>query len=551
MSLLPFILNTAKNTTDTPQSRYFLPDVLASIKGENSQGKLLPIEETRWPIGAISGVPGQTITTAFQNNWMTYLEKVKGISLDGQEAIAQPGSLYPVLVLGGVKNKKIEIIGLQNAYVTAVRVNSFTEKHYLLTISLQFSYWNSSNGQADIPALMIKSPYSMTQNLCLADTESKTCNGNAQTDINGGGDVTVNINNGFVDADICVSVNGSGDSRSLNVDVKKLVLRGTDPGSDPQLDIVNLTINASVSSFLRNIWEESAKKAISSPDGSHGIFSQVGKALNDCNNLSKISDSITRELSALLDELLGQVKGDLPDDQGQRSDNAVDQYIFDRIRYALNDQKSNWYLAKILCNLSDPSIEPYNIKKIDLPDLPVEGITFKNVYFSEVKIKGIANIEALAKTMILYPEKMTLIASLGVLNPVPDIGCKSGTIPLPPSIINGSFNATAETLKLKADFSVTLSSADLNLSTAASGENVDKLVVNIKSMEVSIADLKNMKIDVNIQSAFKGMVNAVVNKPAFKTNIINKINTALSNDLNRISQAVTQYAKTMINEQIS
>lgn len=551
MSLLPFVLNTAKNTTDDPGSKYFLPVILANIKGNNSQGKLLPLEEKRWDIGAVGGVPGQTITTAFANNWMTYLEKVEGMSLDGQEAIASPGSPNPKLTLGGVDNKLIQIIGLQNAYVDTVNVVNQTKTQYQLSLTLQFSYWNKSNGQPDLPQMMLKAPYSMQQKLCLANQGEATCNGNASTDINGGGEAGVNINNAYVDADVTLAVSGSDNSRALSVTVTKITLRGKNKDTTPDLDVVELTIDANVSSFLRGIWEDSARKAITSPDGQQGIFTQVGNSLNSENNLTSLSSTMTTQLGLLVDDLFGKVTGKLPSDKGQDADNDVDQYIFDRIRYALNSQDSNWYVAKVLCNLSNPSIDPYSIDKIDLPDLPVEGLTFKKVSLTQVQINGLTNAEAPADSMVLYPDKMTMVGALGVLDPVPKIKCKKGAIPAPPSTITSKFSATAEGVKLDADVKVTIKKANLNMDTSASGADVDHLVITMNSMTVSLADLSNMNIDVDIQSAFKSLINAVINKPKFKTMILDKVNGALADNLAKIGTAITGYAKDIIKSQIS
>lgn len=548
MAFLPLILNTAQKLANDPGSKYFLPNVLQGLSGDNSQRKLLPIEQKNWPIGPIGGVPGQTVTTAFEDNWMTYLEKVKKINLTGQNAIAAPGTPTPQLNLADSQGKLIQIVGLQNVKVLQVNVLSSTEAGYHVALVLQSNAWNN------YPALQVATPYTLSQNLCLANSGSNSCNGNAATDIVGSGTANILIQGAALHADVNVGTSGQDANRQVTVTLNALKLVGSDPNQSPALNVSDLTIDANVSSFLLNVWKTMAIKAITSPDGSAGIFEQIDGALNSAGNLNALATMLTTQLQSILKEAFGPVAaGALPSHAQAPGVNQVDQYLVDRASYALNTQGSGWYVPQLVTSISDPQLEPLQVASIQLPDIAISalGVTATAVALSKVTITGLSNLLTPAAQMVFKPNSLSFVATLGMLNPPPVFGGQATQVPAPPTRVNGNFTMTIMDTLINGTMAITLQQPSMSVTANSEGDNLDNMTISFSSIAISLPDLANLVIAVQLDSAFTGMINEALKNNSIRSQILQAVNGALASNLGVIGGAVTDQAKKLIQSRLS
>jgi hypothetical protein len=535
MSFLPMILNTAQTMANDPGNKYFLPGVLASISGDNAQGKLLPVEAQAWPVGPIGGVPGQTIASAFEANWLTYLEKVEKLNISGQDAIPQPATPEPVLNLGGAA-QPIQIIGLQNVKVANVSELTATDDDYRITMTLVLNAW------PDYPPMSISAPYALSQDICLANTGSGTCNGNASTDINGSGSADVRILGAAISADANIGITGQDTARQLVVSLNAVKLVGDGAGVTPSLNVDSLTIDASVSQFLLNVWKNAATQAITSQDGCSAIFTQIEAALNSANNLGSLSSTLTAQLRSVLDGAFDTVSaGSLPSHPQVPGVNQVDQYLVDRATYSLNTQGSDFYLPQLITSISNPQLEPLQISTISVPDIsiPVLGVTATQVGLSQVSVVGLSNLLTPAAQMVFQPHRLSFVAALGTLNPPPVFPGQATQVPAPPMQLKGSFSMTITGTVVAGSIAITLNQPTLSVTVDSEGDKLDNLQLHFSTLSIGVADPKDLVIAVQLDSAFQGMINEALNTPSIQTQILEAVNGAVQDNLGQISSAVT------------
>jgi hypothetical protein len=547
-NLLPFIFNTIRTRAiDPANKRFFLPGVLEGISGDNSRGKLLPIEQDSWSIGEVKGSEGATVTTGFIDNWATYLEKVKKVNLSNQYPIANPASPAPKLTLGDGKTK-IMINGLQNVFVNDNPNFVSSAGGYTATLTLTFNYWDGTGGRPSIPALSLSTPYTLEQSLCLADTNAGTCNGNASTDIDGDGMASVSVTDAFVDAVVEFSIANSGPSgREIVVNVKSLLFRGTDEATPPAINIIELTIGAKVSNYLINVWKTMASSAIQSPEGRAGIFQNLNAALNQPSTLAGISGQMTTNLASGLNSVLGTVTGTLPPVEGMTTENAVDRYIFDRARVALNEPASTMFLPQLLCQNDNLSLSPLKIAQADLPDLNIMGMAFQQGKLVDLRFNGLTNVKVPPSEMTMGGGSMQFGGVLGGWNPPPKVSCAAG-IPAPPATGSSQFSFVPKgSPMLTGGLQLTLTTAQLNGLCQLSGKSDAELTIAIKSLNIEVADVvSNMHVTLDIKSAFKKFINDAANTQKMLQRILDELNKELANNYADLGTQVTKYARQAI-----
>jgi hypothetical protein len=545
MAFFQFLLNSAHEVLNDPESQYFLPKVLSSIKGDNSQGKLLPIEEESWVVGDITGDAGKTITDSFNSYWLGFLED-DGIDISGQYAMANPSTPFPYLAFGNDDEKKIEIVGLENIKVDRAEVLNTTDEGYELLVTLNFNQWTEANSGTEHPNLQLITPYQMSQNLCLANNGESTCNGTEHTDIDGNGMATITFEDAYLDVLVTMDIKGSGAQRQISISVTKVMLHGSEGRSEPSLEVSELTIDADQNFIVLGIWKAQATTAIESSVGTASIFQFFAEALNGSSNLIALSENLDQTLGDLLNGIFGTVAdGGLPSMPKESGVNAVDQYLIDRFSYALNTQGSSWYLPQLLCSLTDPTIEPLIETEILLPDFELSGLLGEatDVSLSNVIISGISNIFTDPNDFHFLPSSLSFHAVLGELDPPPELECACDGVPEPPTNLKGNFSLVIKDEKLTGSMEIILEQPTFSVAVNSEGETVESLVITIQSMGLSFSDLKNFIIIFEIESVFKDIINKVLNRDSFKTMILEKINAALESNLEAISDAVTRQAK--------
>ncbi len=543
--MLPFVFNTIrKRTIDPANARFFLPRLLEDTDGDNSRGKLLPIEEDNWALGPITGEGGNTVTTAFVNNWATYLEKVKKVNLSAQYPIADPSTPYPKLSMGG--SEKIVIDGLENIFVAPNPAFTAVEDGYKIAATLQVGYWDGTAGRVKYPSLSLAGGYRLEQKLVVADKVTLKPTGAGDTDIDGGGTVDIEVQNAFIDTVFAITVKTAGNGgRELAVNIQSLLFRGPDVKTRPSLSVKKLDIDASVSQFLLGVWEKMARKAIESPDGSNGIFQNINAALNQPGNLKPLSIELSSKLATAIDGLLGPADGTLAAIHPSSTLNPVDRYMFDRIRVALNSSASSLFLPQLLCQNQNPPLSPLHFDRLDLPPLDVLGLTWENGQLSNLVFTGLTNVQAPPNaTVISDQDVLQFTGTLGAWNPPPKVSCAAG-IPAPPATGSATFSVTPKNWgPLGGNLAMTVQGVQVAGSARASGSDDSALTIDITSLGLGASDLvSSVHLTLEIDSKFKVIINKAINTQSVLQKILDGLNAELAKRLPDISAQVTKYAR--------
>ncbi|WP_282126779.1 hypothetical protein [Marinifilum flexuosum] len=529
--LFSFIFLTIKSSANDPKAKNFLPTLLSNIKRGGSP--LLPLTEDEWAIGKLAGQSGLSISKSIANQYF---------QINGTPVIPYPADPEPSLDLKDDKGiKKVIIKGLDNAYITGFENYAYDVATNTVTadIKIQFNYWTKKTeklqpGQKITP-LSLDTPFILTQKLCKSQSIlSTTCSDPSASPvvIVGNGTFTADITQMNFEASIKINVeeNRSG----LNVQVTKLGLVTTGAMA-PQFS--NVKAKLSNISDYQSIISTLITSFMSAPDASEAVFTQMQASLNSDHNIDALSSTLKTQVASLLDNRLGKVAGSLPSDQGQQDSNLVDLYLFDRIRYSLNNPSSSWYVQTLLKSYKNPSLNPFKPQNLNIGSFEIfAGFNLTNVTLSNIVITGFPNATSPAETMLLIPPQLSIAILLGAL------GSTTAT---------ADFSADYTGGTLKFGMTITVNSVSLTSLVTPSGEQASELVVTFDSMEYIIPKVSDMKITISDHSGFGPAVEKMLNTTDIQNKIVSAVNSEFKGHLADISKEVTSIASQLINQQLS
>lgn len=553
-NLFTFVFNTIQKRANNPANHnYWLPGKIADAEKPGGE-KLVPLNETNWNAGAITG---PLITGIFVDQWKLYLGRNKDTKEEFEArhtVIPCPDDPYARLSF-----PKITIDGLQNVFVLGNPQTTSTPEGYLTKISLKFNTYNGQNGLPKIPALSMSGKYRIVQRLCTADktVEHPTqCDGWKSIEIDGTGSIKATFEQTYVDADLRITVQGTGQNRKLQVVVAGLKLRGETDNTLPGfiLDSKNgLTIESSMW-IAQSIWLTMAKNAIESSDGQQGIFQQLNASLNKSGNLESLSRLFTDQLGHILDGIFGTIPaGGLPDNPGQTPANPVDRYIFDRARAALNNPACEWFLPSVIYNSQNPSLEPLTIAAIPLPDQKIkiigQDMLFTQIKFTGIALAGTSNISMPPPQLTCPEADISALLNISALNPPPAVKTPAGMkqVPFPPLTATGKFSMLpeGETDPLPGSFVLKIQSSNVRITIRPSGTEVDDLQLKVTNLQFIIKP-EMMTLSLDIDSVFQKSIEQVINSPNIKARIVDELNAALAGKLGDISGEATSAVRETI-----
>jgi hypothetical protein len=525
--LFSFIFLTLKASANNPTSKDFLPAILAGIKSGDKP--LLPLQQDSWTIGELVGDNGTWIAKRISDQYF---------QINSTFSTPYPKSPYPVLNLIDPKgDNKVVIYGLDNVYVTDFSNYNYDDITGTVTadIAIQFNYWtNNPQPGVNVPVLSIDTPFQLTQELCLsAKQNNMVCTDpNAKPiPIVGAGTFSANITQ--LDATASISINVAENRAGLIVNVTGIVLK-TSGADAPEFEDIKVTLTTD--SYYADVIAASIARFMGDQYASNAVFSQMQDLLNNAQNLQTLSSAINSQFSVLLDSILGPVTGPLPNDNNQNANNVVDLYLFDRIRYSLNNPASNWYVPTLLQNYKNPSLNPFTPPPVSLGTLDLGLVTLNNVSLSDINIIGFPNSTVPAESMILSPPTLTVVLLIGNLN---DGTTGSATF-------YGEYNSDT----LIFGLTVRLQSASITCMVTPEGDDVDNLVVNFNAVVFGLPDTSAMQITLDDQSGMGKTVQRILNEPATQNKIVEAINGQLSNSLAAISAEVTSLVKALLSQQL-
>ena len=551
-ALLPFLLNSLlPRVADPGNPRFFLPAVLETLPGSNSAGKLLPLEEDAWDLGPIGGNVGETITQSFAANWSTYLERMEGEDLGGQQAIAPPGNPAPSLSLGGAP-RSIRIGGLRNLRILGAPDYEAVAGGYAIALTMEFDHWDGTGGRPDLPRLGLSAPFTMRQALCLADTGGTVCNGRRSTDIAGHGTVSARLTGAYLDLLVHVTAPrdaGGAFGTGLVVSVERVTMRGADAATLPGIEVDDLTIEADFHAFLLNFWRSQITAALTSPDGVSGILGNINTALARPGNRAALAGEVTKNLAAVLDDLFAPVSGGLAPSSARASVNEADRYLFDRLRHALGRPASRLFLPRLLAQGGSPGLEPLHIAKVPLPDIrPDPRLTFTDCHLTGLTVTGLSNARGAETAFDLDGDAMRFEAEVGGWSPAPVLP-GGPAIPAPPARGAADFSITpkGERSAITGSIAMTAQAVQLSGRAVATGTSDGDLVITLTGLRLSARDLSRaIRVTVRLDSWFAEMINAGANSPGVLDGILGALNDALKDQLAALSRDITRHAREAI-----
>lgn len=558
-NLFMFIYRTLRKRANDPgNQRYWLPARLAALDNPRGPGKLLPLEARDWVLGPITGEGGTVIQRGFVGQWWEWRTSRFGSQpgdpdLRDYEPIACPSEPWPRLGMPAVT-----VFGLDNVWVLPDPAVTSLATGYRAVITLQLGYYDGRGGLPALSPLRVQGQYALEQCACAVEQRQEgapppsACNDRIESqEIPGVGNVTATLTQVFVDVNAEIRLVGTGTARDTQVIVHDLTVRGPRPETLPVLTVDHLTAESIAPWMAENVWIPAARQALESPDGRRGLVGNLNASLNEPDNRAQIARMLTRQLHRAFDETLGAAgAGALPSDVGQQAPNPVDQYIFDRVRLALNDPGSDYYLPKLIYAATDPQLEPYPIERIDLGDQEFRGIRLEDLQFHDGRFIGGSNIKAPVEQLVFDQSVIDGTVVLGALVPPPRVTVeRHGTrvtlqVPRPPLKLDGRFSMrfAGSADRLGGGLAVTIQRARVLGEVRFLGDDLESLRIDIERLHVE-ADLSDIEISVRIQSAFVEIINLILNRDYIKTQLLRGINREASKKLDALSDAATSYIK--------
>lgn len=556
--LFGFVFNTLqKRVNDPSNSKFWLPGRLSNLPASGGPGKLLPLKEDSWDLGTISGTAGSNFQKTIMDQWWlgpVGLDHKGDPELTKHQPIGCPDNPFPRLTLN-----KITIFGLDNVYVAGNPKTSQTAAGYHSAITLRSGHYDGRDNRPKLSPLVFDGDYSLKQCVCSAPADAanaEACDNWVPTyEVDGVGHFNMTFTDTEIQAEVDLQVQGTGGDRRVTVIVDKLDVVGTGPDNLPVLTVNSLDVQSSWTWMADNMWVPKAKQAFESHDGVKGLVKNLTDSLNSPDNKIQLQNMLNDKFQDLLDDVFGDVApAELPSGADQPGVNPVDQYVFDRVRYALGSPSSNFYLPKAIYRFSDPQLEPYRIAEVALGDLEIPGLfTCRNFTLENVVIVGLSNMRAPADSMVLKQASTDMRIDVSALNPPPTVTVNGSSkqVPAPPLKITGNFslNVPGESTPLGGGFSITIQTSNVNTTATFCGSELSDLVITFSKIVLSARD-SDIHVVMDIQSAFKDIINQAANGEGVKNKLMTALNGKAAQSLSDIGAFATKDVKQYAAQQL-
>lgn len=533
-TLMSFIHNSMQPRLNDPtNTRLWLPRLLV---GMNQNGDpVLPIRSDAQDLGFLQGEHGGFVADRFVQTWSIMNQK---------DAVADPSQPFPYLKLS-----EITLGGLQNVHVQQLNSAPTTSGYDASVILLPNYYPNPTQG-LDMPMLTLTGRYQIEQSLWVEDTYKTT--------ISGVGAFSATFSDCELNAPLTLTTTGSNAQRSPVVTLLGLTLTAI-VGDEPTLLFDHLTLEGDLEqSELLILF---IKQALNAPDGRMSLLSTVADMLNAPDNLDSMSSALSKNVSNSLDELFSRVpEHGLPSDShNQQGATMLDVYLFDRLRVALNQSDSVWYLPRLLSDSTDPVLEPYHHDQVVIPDQTIAGLEYTNIELNNLYVAGLSNAFMPLEKCVLTSPVMAIEVLFGVLpegNTVFRQALHSGLPPAPPVKITTRLSLTQQgvlPVDLKGDVHAALHDCHMNMNVSVSGEDVSDLDVTINALNF-VWGSEPVEFNVALQprnSILESMLQKMLLKPEIQDPLKAQLANALTTQRSELSANFTRLARATLINQLS
>jgi hypothetical protein len=539
MNLFEYIYGLAVGTLNNKGSKHWMPKVLQETKNPDSGELILPLKVDKCDAVILSEV----MQKLFCDNWYSfacsYASNVKHI-VQGFDPEAYCGAPHPSDPYTHITVKNMTIDGLFNVCMADTAKNRQTSCGYVSMLTARF------NAYEELKRVKISGNFTLSQKVCAVDkggtepTKDKFDMGELvswpEKQIDVTGSVDLYATDLFLEVISSMKIIGSGIERRLSVKVLDVAVYSKDePSPLWTIDEGTLKVDSDPGTQANvSIMSGLVPEVFADAEAQEYITDIVNKSLSGC--AEDLSLLMTNFINGSLDSSLGGVQeGELPGPEPSPLDNPGDQYIFDRVRYALCLPDGKFYLPVFVAQ-TDGVTEPYKIERIDLPSFDAEVLHFSNVCLTCVSVLGLTNISAAPADMYIRDGKFYVKAGLSELNP-------------PPLKMSGDFSMEAEDVCFTGKLYVTVEKSSLSLTSRFSADN--DLVIDHENLSIALKSMSDFSIKLEMDSKFTGIINSFINESdEIKGRIISGVNDGLAGYLPVLSQETTKKVRAMLKEQL-
>lgn len=533
-TLMSFIHNSMlPRLNDPTNTRLWLPGLLA---GMNQNGNpVLPIRSDAQDLGFLEGEHGGYVAERFVQTWSIMNQK---------DAVADPLQPFPSLKLSDVT-----LGGLQNVHVQQVS-SAPTISGYDASVTLLPNYYPSPTQGLEMPLLTLTGRYQIEQSLWVEDSY--------KTAITGVGAFSATFSDCLLNAPLTLTTTGSAAQRSSAVTLLGLTLTGI-VGDEPTLQFDDLTLEGDLEqSELLILY---IKQALNAPDGRMSMLTTVAEMLNAPDNLESMSSSLSEYLTNSLDELFSVVpQNGLPiDNENQQGATVLDVYLFDRLRLALNQPDSEWYLPRLLSDSTAPVLEPYQHAQVVIPDQTLSGLNYTDIELNDLNIAGFSNAFMPLETCILSAPIIAMEVLFGMLpegDRVSRQALHSGVPPAPPVKLTTWLSLTQQgvtPVNLQGVVFASLFDCRLHMNLNASGDDVSDLDLTVNALSF-VWGSEPVEFNVELEprnSVLESMLQKMLLKPEIQNPLKVQLAEALTAQRCELSASFSRLARAIIINQLS
>ncbi|MFJ9669921.1 hypothetical protein ACIRP5_03905 [Streptomyces sp. NPDC101221] len=595
-TLINFVYATMKKRLNNPRSRYWLPTVLKQVTTPDG-GTLTPLRVAEWDVGTIGGRHGTTVSGLIAENWWFAVgsahrraRKVKAqLERDGKEVPPDlrdlPGNLDAFTPRPSASNpfpslsfSSVEIHHLPNASVGDLTGLTRTADGYRGTVRITLGAYDTGEWEGK-GLIRITCGYLLRQEVVAADDPGDDSTGPLPPTtavvrglegvswpkqvVEGRGTVALTAHDLTFDVRTTLHVSGSGSGRVLAARVDSV-----DVAADSALSFSvaeeDLTIEDEwASSRMVNGWKRAAIDAIESDQAAKELKAAMETALSAPAQRDEFSRAVTGQLAAVLDGVLGPVPaGALPVGGSGTGPGPVEQYLFDRVRHAVNSPASSFYPPAVIHSLDDPGLVPYRIPLLDLGPQSIEDIELSAVRLHDVTVHGLPNLLIPPEDARLTDDGIDLTLRLGRIAGRPEIPGTRGPdgsphrVPEPPLVLTGRFEAVFppsgedEDDVLRGDVTASLTRPSVPAGLVFSGPDADALEISLRSLDLELAP-EELTVEVTTGDLFREVIRSLFDSTEVKTVLLRGIRARTAARKDEIAAGLSAAARDIIAAQLT